>query len=550
MLTNYTIKTRLTVGLSLLVVVLLGIISFVNFRVLSLENSFQEYNDVAVAGQKYTLMISRDMNYVSRLTRSIMLNDSYKKNLDKMQTRIANIESHFKNLKSAGGLLPEGDTKNQLLTAIDQSLNDTMAFLSDGRTRMKNLGSVERTPEVLTQAWNDYRKAASPLANKARGSFKKLIGITDDFMQRSLSQNVGLLSNTAAGTTSAGVIVFIAILAMAFFLIQSVVRPLTKLQNSIHSIQVQSDLTRRVEKKGKDEISAVAASFNEMLESFQTLIKDAQNSSSGLSRGMEKSASITTSTTEGAQAQHNDVAQLATAINEMTSTVQEVAANATHTSNSAREADTETAQGKEVVNQTIAAINELAAEVEQASEVIHTLENDSEKIGSVLDVIKGIAEQTNLLALNAAIEAARAGEHGRGFAVVADEVRTLATRTQQSTQEIQEVIEKLQSGAKDAVTVMERSRTKADTGVEHASKAGDSLQTIMQSVDTISEMNMQIASASSEQSTVAEEINKNIVNISDIADRTATDAKENSAAIESMRSQAESLNQQLNKFKV
>jgi methyl-accepting chemotaxis protein len=233
----------------------------------------------------------------------------------------------------------------------------------------------------------------------------------------------------------------------------------------------------------------------------------------------------------------------------MAATSQEVARNTAAAANAARQADSETQAGREVVNQAIDAIDHLAQEVVSAADVIHRLEAESGKIGTVLDVIRGIAEQTNLLALNAAIEAARAGEQGRGFAVVADEVRTLATRTQESTQEIQKMIERLQTGAKSAVQVMEQGRSKAQVSVQQAARAGTSLDTIATAVSAISDMNAQIASAAEEQGAVAEEINRNITNISQIANQTASGAEQTATASAELAKLAARLQTHVGRFK-
>lgn len=253
-----------------------------------------------------------------------------------------------------------------------------------------------------------------------------------------------------------------------------------------------------------------------------------------LSTTAGESAQTAQQTSQGVLQQQNEIDQVAAAINEMSATVQEVARNAAAASQATLRADQEANKGKNVVAQTIHAINTLASEVESAAGVIARLEGDSASIGRVIDVIRSIAEQTNLLALNAAIEAARAGEQGRGFAVVADEVRTLAQRTQQSTQEIQQMIERLQSGAMEAVQVMAQGRMQAQASVEQAAFAGASLASITEAVTTITDMNTQIASAAEEQSTVAEEVNRNVVNISRSAEQTAERSQRTSQSSETL----------------
>ena len=240
---------------------------------------------------------------------------------------------------------------------------------------------------------------------------------------------------------------------------------------------------------------------------------------------------------------------VAAAMNQMTTTVQEVARHATEASSAAQSADKEANNGRTVVEETVTSIDVLAKEIEKSSGLIHELENNSANIETVLVVIRGIAEQTNLLALNAAIEAARAGEQGRGFAVVADEVRTLASRTQESTQEIQTMIEKLQQGSKNVVDAMVLSQKQSSQSVIQAESALVSLNEITNSVTTISEMNIQIAGAASEQSNVAEEINKNIVNISGVVHETAEGAKQTLTASQELASLSHELQSLVGQFK-
>ncbi len=296
--------------------------------------------------------------------------------------------------------------------------------------------------------------------------------------------------------------------------------------------------------------SIFAKDFNHFIDEIDQTMKKVQQAASHLNSATEEMMGISAQSDQSMQRQHTEVDQVATAINQMTATVQEVARNATAAATAAGAADVQANEGRKVVTQTIDAIETLASRVEQAAEVINRVHSHTEEIGMVLEVIKDIAEQTNLLALNAAIEAARAGEQGRGFAVVADEVRTLASRTRKSTEEIHSMIEQLQSGAKEAVSVMEEGREHAKYGVEQTSHTGEALDEITAAVSTINDMNTQIASAAEQQSMVAEEINKNIVNISQVAAQTAEGVRQGATASQGLESLATEMRLLVDKFQV
>jgi len=324
---------------------------------------------------------------------------------------------------------------------------------------------------------------------------------------------------------------------------------MAQLSHTIGETERDSDLTRTIDIDSSDEIGTAAKAINSMLGKFRNSLQRVSSSTTQLATAAEETATITEQTNTAIQNQLSETTQIATAMNEMSATVQEIANSTEKAANAAREAKEETGKGHEVVQQTMDGIAKLASEIESATQVINQLEQDSADISGILDVIQGIAEQTNLLALNAAIEAARAGEQGRGFAVVADEVRTLASRTQSSTHEIETMIGKLQSGAQKAVGVMSTSTQMAQEGVENAAATSNSLDAITDAVSHISDMSTQIAGASEEQGAVAEEINRNIVRINDMAEQTASGATSTSQASDELSRLAVELQHLVQEFK-
>ncbi|MFZ4964841.1 methyl-accepting chemotaxis protein [Pseudomonas sp. Mn2068] len=287
-----------------------------------------------------------------------------------------------------------------------------------------------------------------------------------------------------------------------------------------------------------------------MQQTLRNTLQGISGSAAQLATAADELNAVTLGSTRDMQQQNNEIEQAATAVTEMTTAVEEVARNAVSTSEATRESSDSARLGQERVSETVEAINALAGEVAHTGELVQSLAARSQDIGKVLDVIRAIAEQTNLLALNAAIEAARAGESGRGFAVVADEVRALAHRTQQSTQEIEQMVQGMRNGSTQALDSMQASSRRAASTQALAERAGDALQTITSSVHQIHERNLVIASAAEEQAQVAREVDRNLVNIRDLSLRSATGADQTSASSHELSQLANSLRGMVGQFRV
>lgn len=357
------------------------------------------------------------------------------------------------------------------------------------------------------------------------------------------------ISNISLLLLGLGLVSVLVIGGLVWLISLGVVRPICQAAIAMEGIaSAEGDLTVRMDESGKDEVSRLALAYNRFADKTEGMVGSVSKAAGNLSLRIGEFAMLAEHTNDGINKQHEQTTQVATAMTEMSATVHEVAQNTTQTAEAARQADSQANAGRDVVNAVTRSIDTLASEVGHAVETVRHVAQDSERIGSVLDVIRGIADQTNLLALNAAIEAARAGEQGRGFAVVADEVRTLAKRTQDSTEEIQEMIESLQAGVRQTVTVMETSQEQAAESVEQAGRAHQSLEEITQVVDSISQMSAQIATAAEEQSAVAEDINRNIVEITHVAEETARDSSRSYENSEQMSREIDELGKLLGQF--
>jgi len=361
--------------------------------------------------------------------------------------------------------------------------------------------------------------------------------------EEGLASSIFILTITA-GAVIVGIILFVIFLRL-------IIRSVTLLRKQLDDIaQGEGDLTKRIPVEVNDDLGKLAVSFNHVLENLQSMIGTIQDLSRQLGEGASELSSTARDNSAGVTRQTDAISMVATAINEMQSAIEEVAGNASSAADITKQAQEKGRNGATIIRNSSVQVQRLAAQISKAVEVIRKLSQDSENITSVLDVIRDIADQTNLLALNAAIEAARAGEQGRGFAVVADEVRTLAKRTQQSTEDIQTMITALQTGVSDIVAVMETGSKEAVETEKLATEAEAELQGILESMADISDMNTSVASATEEQTQVVDEINRSVTEINDLA----AESMERSGSIdrisESLDSYARELEQQTGRFKV
>ena len=439
-------------------------------------------------------------------------------------------------------------------------------LLGDGPIKSK-LSATEQEMEkyitiaqsLVAQAFNDHAGALRQM-DAFDKSFthleEKMSGISEFVEDENLkAQKTGTEAATAAMKTIVTVsVISIAILLLVSFIVSrnitAMLEKIRRLGVTVAAASAEGNLTARVEAGGNDEAGILAGHLNKILANFHTAMQEIRDASERLVNVSSEVASVSRDTSTGVKRQQSETEQVATAVTEMAMTVQEIARNSVQAAQAAIQGNEEASKGRRIVAEAIDSMDVLSQQVDRTVEVLQKLKTDSNNIGAVLDVIRSIAEQTNLLALNAAIEAARAGEQGRGFAVVADEVRTLAQRTQQSTREIQEMIQRLQTGVGEVASTMEQGQQQTRTTVEKVSEAGGSLQSITASVGVITDMSTQIATATEEQSKVAEDVNRNIANISNVAEQTATAAQRAAQATEEIAGLSRKLRALVQRFKL
>lgn len=485
------------------------------------------------------------------------------KKAHEMKLSVVQIQQWLTDISATRGLDGLNDGFNEAennARRFNSLINELIGLDSEHAARyqamLPNFEAYYAMGKTMAQAYVDHGPDGG---NKIMGKFDEVaakIGDDVNTVVEKIEKEVDLALEAqeaeAASTRSAGImgtIVLLLGLVASYFIMSRVLAVLPGLVTELQRVS-EGDLSSPIEVNRKDEIGELMFGLQAMQHQLRNVVSKIDETTNNLAASSGDLVELSGQTSDRIMRQKIDTEQMATAMSQMSATVNEVSNSITTTSNSATKARNETENGSMVVKEAIQGIQQLSVQIQGAANVISELGQDSKNINAVLDVIKGIAEQTNLLALNAAIEAARAGEQGRGFAVVADEVRTLAGRTQESTTEINQMIEKLQTGSRSAVQAMHQSQEQVNAVVAKAEQAGLSLQAIMEAVAEIDNKSYQIAVAAKEQSVVAEEMNRNIVRINKMASQNADSAEETSRSGQGLKTVASELQQLVNQFRL
>ncbi|KII28928.1 chemotaxis protein [Pseudomonas fluorescens] len=459
--------------------------------------------------------------------------------LQEAQTRIGVLVDKLRSAQASYAALPAGAEEAQLYKTFTATLDSYM----QAQTQMMELSRQNKLDEMRLLINTRIKDGTDQMGEQ----LNKLVALNTADAKDASAVAGANYDSAITGIVAVAVIAALLTVLLAWLLTRSIVTPLNRAVLAAQTI-AEGNLSKVIDVDGKDEPARLLGALATMQASLRKTIEQIAGSATQLGTAAEELSAVTQDASRGLQQQNNEIEQAATAVNEMTAAVEEVARNAVSTSEASNQSTQAAREGRDRVVETVDAIQTMTHDVHNTSLMIEGLAAQGRDIGKVLDVIRAIAEQTNLLALNAAIEAARAGEAGRGFAVVADEVRALAHRTAQSTQEIEKMVAGIQNGTGEAVASMQQSNQRTQSTLELARAAGVALEQITQSIHLINERNLVIASASEEQAQVSREVDRNLVNIRDLATQSAAGANQTSTATHELSRLAVDLNALVSRF--
>ena len=537
-LRNLNIAPRAFLGFAFiaLLVVVLGVFAVNRMAVIHQATTEMETNELPSVG--FLGVMTENVLRLRILSFRVLVNRD-PAGLQEAQTRMGVLTDKVRQAQTAYAALPaEGEE-----AALYKHFASTLDAYLVAQQEMIELSRQNKTDDML-KLINSRIKDGTDLMGE---QLNKLIAINSAGAKVASLEAGDSYQNAITGIIAVAVVAALMTVLLAWLLTRSIVTPLQKAVEAAETI-AGGNLTKLIEVDGKDEPARLLGALAAMQNNLRQTIQHIAGSATQLASAAEELSAVTEEASKGLQQQNNEIDQAATAVNEMTAAVEEVARNAVSTSEASSQSNQAAREGRDRVVETVGAIQTMTQDVQNTSVLIEGLATQGRDIGKVLDVIRAIAEQTNLLALNAAIEAARAGEAGRGFAVVADEVRALAHRTAQSTQEIEKMVAGIQSGTGEAVQSMQQSNQRTQSTLEMARAAGVALEQITQSISLINERNLVIASASEEQAQVSREVDRNLVNIRDLATQSAAGANQTSAASHELSRLAVDLNGMVARF--
>ena len=539
-LRHLNIAPRAFIGFAFIavLVVLLGV--FAVNRMTQMRQSSQDMSANQLPSMTHLGTITENVLRMRILSFRVLVNREPAA-LQEAETRIGVLADKVKTAQAKYATLPAGPEEAALYKAFGVTLDNYLKAQAE-MVALSKQGKVDEMRALINSRIKDGTDQMGEQLNK-------LIAINAADAKQADVDAGQSYEGAITGVVAVSIVAALLTVLLAWLLTRSIVTPLRKAVEVAETIAA-GNLSKTIEDDGKDEPARLLSALSTMQASLRQTIQHIAGSATQLASAAEELSAVTEEASRGLQQQNNEIDQAATAVNEMTAAVEEVARNAVSTSEASGQSNQAAREGRDRVMETVGAIQTMTQDVQNTSAMIEGLAAQGRDIGKVLDVIRAIAEQTNLLALNAAIEAARAGEAGRGFAVVADEVRALAHRTAQSTQEIEKMVAGIQNGTGEAVQSMQQSNQRSQTTLEMARAAGASLEQITASISLINERNLVIASASEEQAQVSREVDRNLVNIRDLATQSAAGANQTSAASHELSRLAVDLNGMVARFVV